>query len=164
MTQEEKIKHFEEKTGMKYDPNVKTLYCSGNGLTVLPDLPNVEYLDCSGNGLTVLPDLPNVEYLYCSGNGLTVLPALPNVKTLDCRGNEKLKGIKKETLYLSKSIGSRYEITEYWVESNEIKCGCWNGNLKEFKERIDSVYPEKENKYRIQYLKFIEECEIKKSK
>jgi hypothetical protein len=102
--------------------------------------PNVETLDNSGcTGLKELPALPNVKYLYNSG----------------CTGLKELP----EKLYLSKSIGSRYDITEYWIKSDEIKCGCFSGNLKDFKKRVLEVYPDKKNIHRINYIIFIEECE-----
>ena len=86
---------------------------------------------------------------------------MPKLRYLDARGTQ-LKGNKIEKYLFSKSIGSRYNITEYWIETDEIKCGCWKGNLKQFKERVNSVYSGKDNKHRIDYMKFIDECEMKR--
>ena len=92
-------------------PNLVTLYCSHNQLTVLPELPqnlgglicshnqltvlqerpqNVISLDCQVNQLTVLPELPsNLEYLYCSKNQLKSLPKLPSkLQVLLCSNNK----------------------------------------------------------------------------
>ena len=72
-------------------PNLVTLYCSHNQLTVLPELPqNLQMLNCSHNQLTVLPELPqNLGGLICSHNQLTVLQELPqNVISLDCQVNQ----------------------------------------------------------------------------
>ena len=70
-----------------YD-RVKTLYCTGNKLTWLPDLPNVTNLYCSQNKLTQLPDLPEIKNLTCYQNKLTQLPKLPKIITLTCYDNE----------------------------------------------------------------------------
>ena len=62
-------------------PNsLNQLDCSGNELTLLPELPNsLKELRCHGNQLTLLPKLPtSLGYLSCSGNKLTILPDLPN--------------------------------------------------------------------------------------
>lgn len=78
------------------------------------------------------------------------------LRTLDARGTQ-LKDNIFETLHASKSIGSRYDITEFWIEANEIKCGCWKGTLEEFDKRVKSVY-ENGNKHISQYMDFISEC------
>jgi hypothetical protein len=87
---------------------------------------------------------------------------LKKLRTLDASGSQ-IADVKKETLFISKSIGSRYDITEYWIEVDEIKCGCYKGNLKDFENRVKEKYPEKESKYRKEYLEFITECKTKKN-
>ena len=51
-------------------------------------------------------------------------------------------------------IGSRQSYTIYRVDEDIVQCGCWNnykgGSLDEFKQRIDTVYPDGE--YRQEYL------------
>ena len=51
-------------------------------------------------------------------------------------------------------IGSRKSYTIYRVDEDIVQCGCWNdykgGSLDEFKQRIDTVYPDGE--YRQEYL------------
>ena len=144
MTKEEKIKHLKKHLGVYYHPNMTYLNASGTGITDVSELKSLEYLNASGTGITDVSELKSLEYLDARGTGIT--------------DNEI------ETLLLSKSIGSRYDLTEYWIESDEIKCGCWKGNLKQFKERVNSVYSGKDNKHRIDYMKFIDECEMKRKK
>jgi len=73
-------------------PNsLKYLDCSDNNLIALPTLPpNLNTLKCPNNKLTLLPDLPNsLEYLYCHHNELTLLPTLPNnLQDLACYDNQ----------------------------------------------------------------------------
>lgn len=97
------------------------------------------------------------HYEHVTGNKYN-----PNLEYLDARGTAiKEKGVKckKETLIISSPIGSRWDITEYWVEADEVKCGCWNGNLKDFESRVKSVH--KTGKYRKEYLDFIGKCKNK---
>ena len=51
-------------------------------------------------------------------------------------------------------IGSRQSYTIYRVDDDIVQCGCWNdyrgGSLDEFKQRIDTVYPD--GTYRKEYL------------
>ena len=73
-------------------PNsLKGLYCSNNQLISLPELPNsLEELRCSNNQLTSLPNLSNsLIELYCRNNNLKSLPDLPNsLQRLYCHNNE----------------------------------------------------------------------------
>lgn len=85
----------------------------------------------------------------------------PELTTLDARGTQ-LNGNSIETLLVSKSIGSRYGVTEYWVEANEIKCGCWFSDLDEFEREVKSVYAT--GLFRKQYIEFIAKCRKYKSK
>ncbi len=163
MTNEEKIKHCKKVLGQNFDPNAKTVYASGcTGLTALPELPNAEYVYARGcTGLTALPELPNAEYVDARGcTGLTALPELPNAEYVDARGCTGLTAGSKETSLFSKSIGSRYAITEYWIEADEIKCGCFTGTLQQFEGRVNSQYPT--GIYGDQYRSFIDECKSAK--
>ena len=51
-------------------------------------------------------------------------------------------------------IGSRKSYTIYRIDEDIVQCGCWNnykgGSLDEFKQRIDTVYPD--GMYRQEYL------------
>jgi hypothetical protein len=49
-------------------PNLRSLYCSNNQLTFLPQMPNLESLICQYNQLYFLPELQNIEQLSCEGN------------------------------------------------------------------------------------------------
>ena len=62
-----------------------------------------------------------------------------------------------QPLLLSKSIGSRYDITQYWIKTDEIICGCFKSTLEEFKQRVLKNYPS--GKFHDQYIEFIEQCE-----
>lgn len=80
---------------------------------------------------------------------------MPELHTLEARGTQ-LKDNRKETLLVSHRIGSRFDMTEYWVEADEINCGCWHSNLANFEDRVKSVY--KSGKHRKDYLAFIRLC------
>jgi hypothetical protein len=70
---------------------VTMLFCTGNELTVLPELPaSLTMLSCSRNQLTILPELPaSLAQLECSQNKLTALPELPDSLTqLYCGENQ----------------------------------------------------------------------------
>lgn len=66
-------------TNEELSNHITILTCSGNQLTILPELPYVIILYCYGNQLISLPKLPNVRVLDCHNNQLTTLPELPNV-------------------------------------------------------------------------------------
>ena len=70
--------------GIQYFKNITSLSCSGNQLTVLPELPSrLTGLYCGRNQLTTLPELPrSLTSLYCEINNLTALPELPSSLTL----------------------------------------------------------------------------------
>jgi len=71
-------------------PNLDTLICNNNNLSVLPPLPSsMRYLDCKYNPLVGLPTLPTaLTYLDCAANSLASLPTLPsNLIYLDCNRN-----------------------------------------------------------------------------
>lgn len=61
-------------------PNhIKTLLCSHNDLTELPEnLPQLEMLFCGSNELSTLPILPDtVHFIECAYNKIIHLPSLP---------------------------------------------------------------------------------------
>ena len=153
MTESQKITHFESVLKRKYDKNIVTLDASGTQLKELPLLPELRTLVARGTQLKELPLLPKLEYLDARGTQLKELPLLPKLIT------SKLSK-QKETLILSTSIGSRYDITEYWKESDQIKCGCFEGTLKEFEAEVKQKY--KTGIYRKQYLSFISKLKTQK--
>ena len=56
-------------------------------------------------------------------------------------------------------IGSRKAYTIINLDDDIIYCGCWKGNSKEFKDRIDKVYPDDDGEYsvyRTQYLSLLQ--------
>lgn len=65
-----------------------------------------------------------------------------------------------KTYYQIVRIGSREATTTYCVEDDNVRCGCWNGTLEEFKKRVESVYGENgarpNKKYYTQYMAAIE--------
>lgn len=74
-----------------------------------------------------------------------------------------LKDTERTWLITVGNIGSRQTETVYFVDYDNIRCGCWNnfkgGTLSEFRERINEVYPADNiatNKYRIEYLSAID--------
>lgn len=74
-----------------------------------------------------------------------------------------LKDAERTWLITVGNIGSRQTETVYFVDYDNIRCGCWNnfkgGTLSEFRERINEVYPADNiatNKYRIEYLSAID--------
>ena len=76
--------------GLGYFSKLKSLICSGNYLTSLPELPStLTTLGCTNNQITSLPALPSgLLELACGTNKLTSLPTLPNnLEKLYCGGN-----------------------------------------------------------------------------
>lgn len=69
-----------------------------------------------------------------------------------------------KTYYQIVRIGSREATTTYCVETDNVRCGCWNnyrgGTLLEFKKRVESIYSEggkaPNKKYYTQYMAAIE--------
>jgi len=83
-------------TGIEYFTGIKSLNCSHEQLTTLPDmstLVNLHYLYCNSNQLTTLPDmsaLGNLQSLYCDSNQLTDIPDVTSCNSLchfDCAHN-----------------------------------------------------------------------------
>ena len=60
-------------------------------------------------------------------------------------------------------IGKRKSYTVINLDDDIITCGCWKGNFKEFKDRINETYPD-DGKYRTQYLGVIKLIETLKTK
>ena len=161
ISEQAKIKHYEVVFHQKFDPELRTLYASGTRLKELPVMPELRTLYARGTQLKELPVMPHLEYLDASGTQLKELPVMPELRTLDARGTQ-LKGNYKETLLISPPIGSRSDITEYWVEADDVKCGCWNSNLLDFARRVKNTY--KTGKHRRDYLAFIAICKKAKRK
>ncbi len=73
-------------------------------------------------------------------------------------GDANLGGAETDKKYLQIScIGSRRGTTTYCVDDDLLLCGCWNnykgGTLKEFVERVESVYGGGKNeKYYAEYM------------
>lgn len=65
----------------------RSLCCSYNKLTTLPDMPHCYSLICTNNLLTTLPDMPNCYSLTCTDNLLTKLPNIPHCERLKCDNN-----------------------------------------------------------------------------
>ena len=89
-----KLYYFNSLNEINNYDKVVYIYCSGNDLTLLPELPNsLQELWCNNNQLTSLPELPNsLKYIYCMKNNLTELPELPNsLIQLDCWNNKLMK-------------------------------------------------------------------------
>ena len=63
---------------------------------------------------------------------------------------------------VSRRIGSRKSQTSiYWNEDGsniQVVCGCYRGNLQEFKDRVMSVHGE--NEFAMQYLKLIRQVDM----
>lgn len=59
--------------------------------------------------------------------------------------------------YISKEIGSRSSQTSvYWNDKIvQIVCRCFKGNLEEFEDRVNSVYPSDTDYYKQQYNNLI---------
>ena len=59
----------------------------------------------------------------------------------------------------SNKIGSREKNTTVYFDENkkniQVVCGCFQGDLAQFEERVNSTYTEISNKHRIEYNNFI---------
>ena len=99
--------------GIKFPPDVTTLYCGGNQLTTLEGCPpNVTSLYCSYNQLTTLEGCPpSVTELYCDDNPLT--DQYQN-KTLDEIHNiNRIKALKRG-ISLINNLLSSLKIQRCW--------------------------------------------------
>lgn len=96
-----KISHL---PSLKRFYHLKTLLCSNNQLTSLPELnSSLEKLFCGYNKLTSLPEVKNtsLKILSCNHNQLTRLPELnPSLEELNCSCNSltSLPDIKNTSL------------------------------------------------------------------
>ena len=125
-------------------PNsLKSLYCSNNKLTDLPELPNsLELLYCCGNNLTSLPKLPDsLKELYCYDNKIVSLnDHLPDsLKKLSCYCNmlTYLPNLpnKLQQLYCSKN--KLKKLPE--LPNSLITLFCSNKKLKELPKLPNSL-------------------------
>ena len=46
-------------------------------------------------------------------------------------------------------------MTTYDFKNDKIWCGCFEGTMKEFKKKVLTDYPEKDNVYHVEYIEFI---------
>jgi len=67
-----------------------------------------------------------------------------------------LRSADLDNNYISISrIGSSKRMTTYSFSEDKIWCGCFTGNLKEFKDNVLKDYPDKDNIHHIEYIEFI---------
>ena len=120
----------------------------------------LQYADLLGANLRGA-DLRGAYLQYADLQGANLRDT--NLRGANLRG-AKLQGVQRPWLVYTGNIGSRYAETLYFVDYNNVRCGCWNdylgGTLDEFKARIDEVYQadsenEEYQRYRIEYLSAI---------
>lgn len=63
-------------------------------------------------------------------------------------------------------IGSRNDTTHYFYKDNRVICGCFDGTMKQFEEKVKETYGENDKEYKeymiaIRTLKELAELEIK---
>ena len=67
-----------------------------------------------------------------------------------------LSSANLDSNYISISrIGSSKRMTTYDFKNDKIWCGCFEGTMKEFKKKVLTDYPEKDNVYHVEYIEFI---------
>ena len=73
----------------------------------------------------------------------------------DCRYCSNYQ--KNPNRYIGSCIGSRKsQTTVYWLNDNiQVVCGCFNGNLIEFENRVTNVYHDASNLHYREYMQFI---------
>ena len=49
------------------------------------------------------------------------------------------------------NIGSKNDTTHYFYNNNRIICGCFDGTMKEFEDKIKEIYKENDKEYK-QYM------------
>jgi uncharacterized protein YjbI with pentapeptide repeats len=54
-------------------------------------------------------------------------------------------------------MGSRNSITNIDIKNKFVWCGCWSGNIDDFKIRVEQTH--KDNKYAKEYMELIKFCE-----
>lgn len=121
-------------TGVEYFVNLENLGCSGNNLTILPELPNsIVILTCDNNHITNLPQLPNnLLSLNCKQNQLNELPNIPStLNTLVCEYNQltSLPTLPNSLLFLLCSNNQLTYVpavpnvmTQFVINDNNILC------------------------------------------
>lgn len=112
---------------------------------------NLSSADMSGANLanTVLY---NVDFTNTNLSGVDI----NFIKLGDC----KLRGtiLDDEFIYIG-NIGSRNSQTIVNLTKDIVVCGCFSGTLKEFEQRVKSVYGGKnKNKHYYDYIDFIKLC------
>ena len=124
---------------------------------------NLSYTNLSGANLEgaglYSADLNNANLQYTDLSGAVLQDA--NLQDVNFY-SINLKDAERTWLITVGNIGSRQAETIYFVDYDNVRCGCWNnfkgGTLSEFRERINEVYPADNiatNKYRIEYLSAI---------
>lgn len=77
-----------------------------------------------------------------------------NLSFADLRSANLSSAITDKRYIQISCIGSRKGMTTYCFEDNIIWCGCWNGTLKDFEERVKETH-KKNKKYLAEYMGFI---------
>lgn len=125
---------------------------------------NLSYTNLSGANLRCA-DLYSADLSYANLNYADLSDAIlenANLQNVNFY-TVNLKDAERTWLITVGNIGSRQAETVYFVDYDNVRCGCWNnfrgGTLSEFRERINEVYPADNiatNKYRIEYLSAID--------
>ena len=97
----------------------------------------------------------NLSYAYLSGVDLREV----NLMNADLSNANLIKAsFCLINLYKAKgdfvgveNIGSRNDTTHYFYNINRVICGCFNGTMKEFENKVKNEYS-KDNKYYKQYI------------
>ena len=59
--------------------------------------------------------------------------------------------VKRKDLFEVGNIGSRNDTTHYFVKDNRIICGCFDGSLENFEEKVKNTY-DKDSKEYMEYM------------
>ena len=78
-----------------------------------------------------------------------------NLENADLEGAKfyltNLYRVKRKDLFEVGNIGSRNDTTHYFVEDNRVICGCFDGSLENFEEKVKNTYDKDTREY-MQYM------------
>ena len=103
----------------------------------------------------------NINLLNSDLNNVTLAGCILDGNLYDASSFDDLiisRSTLNDLIYQIGPIGSRKAYTSYFVNKDNVRCGCWNnykgGTLEEFKNEVEKTYPSGE--YHDEYMIAIE--------
>lgn len=140
-------------------PNLERIDCSGNEITEIPLYTKLKSLICSKNRISVIPNLENLEKLVCDNNVIHYIEKCDNLKYLNCSFNKliKLNDYKK----LVDLICSSNNISELFKYNNVKYLEIFNTDIKmiPYMKNLEELYCEKDQVKKIS-KEYLNECNL----